>query len=224
MKDEGNEGTPASGFVDEGHGYSLALSATEMQAARIMIFVVDQTSPQAWLDKTLIIETYGHASAQHPFDLGTATVNLSSTTETQIDNIQTELDDVHNTDLPAVKTDTAAILTDTNELQTDWADGGRLDLLLDAAKEAVDTEVAAIKTVTDTLTLAAIADAVHDEIVEGTTTLRKAVKLLNSMMAGKSSGGGTNTLVYRDIDDSKDRLTFTVDADGNRTGVVTDTT
>lgn len=31
------------------------------------------------------------------------------------------------------------ILADTNELQTDWADGGRLDLLLDAVKAKTDT-------------------------------------------------------------------------------------
>lgn len=37
-------------------------------------------------------------------------------------------------------TEIAAILADTNELQTDWADGGRLDLILDdaAADEALD--------------------------------------------------------------------------------------
>jgi len=45
---------------------------------------------------------------------------------------------------------------------------------------------------------------------------------LATSVAGKSSGGGTNTLVYRDIGDSKDRLTYTVDADGNRSAVVRD--
>jgi hypothetical protein len=35
-------------------------------------------------------------------------------------------------DIAALKVDTAAILVDTNELQTDWVNGGRLDLLLDA--------------------------------------------------------------------------------------------
>lgn len=35
-------------------------------------------------------------------------------------------------DILAVKTDTAATLVDTNELQTDWTNGGRLDLLIDA--------------------------------------------------------------------------------------------
>lgn len=40
--------------------------------------------------------------------------------------------------LAAVDTEVAAILADTNELQTDWANGGRLDLILDAAGSAGD--------------------------------------------------------------------------------------
>lgn len=35
-------------------------------------------------------------------------------------------------------TEVAAILADTNELQTDWANGGRLDLLIDAIKAKTD--------------------------------------------------------------------------------------
>jgi hypothetical protein len=41
-------------------------------------------------------------------------------------------------DVAAVKAETATIVADTNELQTDWADGGRLDLLLDGASSAGD--------------------------------------------------------------------------------------
>lgn len=40
--------------------------------------------------------------------------------------------------LVAIKGDTAAILADTNELQTDWANGGRLDLLIDGIKAKTD--------------------------------------------------------------------------------------
>jgi hypothetical protein len=35
-------------------------------------------------------------------------------------------------DIIAIKAETVTILADTNELQTDWVDGGRLDLILDA--------------------------------------------------------------------------------------------
>jgi len=67
MKDEGAEANTTNGFTDEGQGYSLALTATEMQAARIVIYVVDQTATKVWLDRTIIIETYANASAEHPF-------------------------------------------------------------------------------------------------------------------------------------------------------------
>jgi len=66
-KDEGNFATATNGFTDEGITYSLVLTATEMQAARIVIGVVDQGT-KAWLDTVLIIETYGNASAMYKAD------------------------------------------------------------------------------------------------------------------------------------------------------------
>jgi hypothetical protein len=68
---------------------------------------------------------------------------------------------------------------------------------------------------------ASLANAIHDEVVEGSLTLRQAMRLLLSVLTGKSSGGGTATLVFRDIGDTKNRLSVTVDADGNRTAVGT---
>lgn len=68
MKNEENEANTENGFVDEGQGYSITLTATEMQAARIVIYVVDQGT-KAWLDDVIVVETYGHSSAQHAVDL-----------------------------------------------------------------------------------------------------------------------------------------------------------
>jgi hypothetical protein len=64
-------------------------------------------------------------------------------------------------------------------------------------------------------------DSIHDEVIEGTVTFRQAMRLLLSVMTGKSSGGGTTTITFRDIADSKDRLSCTVDSCGNRTAVGT---
>jgi hypothetical protein len=72
MKDEGNEANATNLFTDEGQGYSLALTTGECTAARIVVYINDATTTKTWRDKTLIIETYGHASAQHAFDLDTA--------------------------------------------------------------------------------------------------------------------------------------------------------
>lgn len=67
--------------------------------------------------------------------------------------------------------------------------------------------------------LAAEVDAVWDEAVDGSVTARQSVRLQNSAMAGKASGLGTTTAVYRDLADTIDRVSATVDADGNRTAV-----
>ncbi len=66
MKDEGTEANVDSGFTDEGQGYSQPLTATEMEFARGKVYIADQGT-KAWLDTGIIIETYGHASAQHPY-------------------------------------------------------------------------------------------------------------------------------------------------------------
>ncbi|MGE0456411.1 MAG: hypothetical protein AB7I13_00315 [Vicinamibacterales bacterium] len=65
MKDEGAEANTTNGFTDEGQGYAIALTATEMQAARVTVYVVDQGN-KVWVDKVIHIQTYGHPSAQHP--------------------------------------------------------------------------------------------------------------------------------------------------------------
>lgn len=148
MKDEGVEANTTNGFTDEGQGYSIVLTATEMQAARIVVYIVDQGT-KVWLDDYLVVETYGHASAQHAVDLD--------------DSVRAGL-----TALPNAAADAAgglpisdgggldmdAILADTNELQTDDVPG-----LIAALNDP---------------TAAAIADAVWDEAATGHTDAGKA--------------------------------------------------
>jgi len=52
-------------------------------------------------------------------------------------------------------------------------------------------------------------------------SLGGALKLILSVLTGKASGGGTTTLVFRDIADAKDRISATVDSNGNRTAIGT---
>jgi hypothetical protein len=66
------------------------------------------------------------------------------------------------------------------------------------------------------------ADNVWDEPIEGTSTARKQMAINHAVLAGKSSGGGTATVKFRDVADSKDRVSATVDVDGNRTAITTD--
>ena len=71
---------------------------------------------------------------------------------------------------------------------------------------------------------AAAVDAILDEVVEGTYTLRQLLRLYASILLSKISGAGTGTEVFRSIGDTKDRVTATVDASGNRTAITLDPT
>lgn len=162
-KDEGAPANTTNGFTDEGNGYAIVLTATEMQAARIHLFIIDQGT-KAWLDREIVIETYGHASALHtdmPPELGSDDRVLISADDVRTlaaanyataSAVQT-IDDILDTEiaaiLSAVDTEIAAILADTNELQTDLVNGGRLDLLIDAIKAKTDQLVFTVANMVD---------------------------------------------------------------------------
>lgn len=67
---------------------------------------------------------------------------------------------------------------------------------------------------------AAAVDAILDDPVEGAYTMRQALRIMLASLAGKATGGGTATITFRDINDTADRITATVDINGNRSAVV----
>lgn len=67
-------------------------------------------------------------------------------------------------------------------------------------------------------------DLILDDPVEGTYTMREALRIMLAVLAGKANGGGTATIVFRDVNDSKDRVEATVDVNGNRSTVILDVT
>lgn len=67
-------------------------------------------------------------------------------------------------------------------------------------------------------------DDVLDEVVEGSTTFRQMLRGFAAALLAKLSGGGTTTNTFRDIGDTKNRITATVDSNGNRTAITTDLT
>lgn len=71
-------------------------------------------------------------------------------------------------------------------------------------------------------TLEQIAQAVGNRSVEGALSADGVARLLLSVLAGKVSGAGTATEVFRDLADSKARVTVTVDSVGNRSSVALD--
>jgi len=66
-------------------------------------------------------------------------------------------------------------------------------------------------------------DSIHDEVVEGTVTRRQVDRLLIALCR-LVTGGGTATINYRDLADTKNRITWTTDASGNRSAVTFDLT
>jgi hypothetical protein len=59
-------------------------------------------------------------------------------------------------------------------------------------------------------------------ILEGAETVAESLRIMRAFAAGKSTGGGTLTHNFRDKSDAKNRITATVDGNGNRTAVVVD--
>lgn len=123
----------------------------------------------------------------------------------------------------ATASDQTLILADTNELQTDWANGGRLDLLLDAVKAKADNLPASPAAVSDIPTANQNADALLDRAnaIETGWTLRGVLRVMSAALLGKSTGADTGNFVFRNITDSKDRVTAETDANG-RTDVTLD--
>jgi hypothetical protein len=125
-----------------------------------------------------------------------------------------------NTDMRG--TDSAALASVCTEARLAELDAANLP----ATTDNIETDTQDIQTQIGTAGagLTALVDAILDEEVDNDGTaisLRGAQKLTLSVLTGKSSGGGTATVKFRDIADTKDRISATVDANGNRTAVGT---
>lgn len=87
----------------------------------------------------------------------------------------------------------------------------------------VETKVDVIDGIVDTIlvdvgSLPSAADFA-DEVVEGAITLRQAITVMLAYLAGKASGGGTASITFRNQADSLNRITMTVNEQGDRTNV-----
>jgi hypothetical protein len=58
--------------------------------------------------------------------------------------------------------------------------------------------------------------------LDGSYTAADLLRVMASAMAGKLSGVGTGEIIFRDVNDTKDRITATVDGSGNRTAITLD--
>lgn len=130
-----------------------------------------------------------------------------------------------------------AVYTDSIESRLPAAlVGGRMDAsvgamaadVLTAAALAADavTEIkAGLAAPGDSMALTSAAiDAILDEVVDGGYTVRQLMRGFAAALMAKLSGADINLPVFRDLADTKDRISATTDAAGNRTAVTLDLT
>jgi len=136
-----------------------------------------------------------------------------------------------SSDVTAIKTITDQFaFTVANQVDANVLTGGGGATAEDVRIEmdANSTKLATIATDTTTdipaLINALDTDSVLSAAVEGVYTVQDVFKLVASVLAGKASGGGGDTITFRDLSDALDRVTATVDSNGNRTGVTLDLT
>jgi hypothetical protein len=221
-----NDATSAS--HKENGFYSCPLNATDTSTLGLLrLAVFESGAAPVWEDFLVVSQSYWDAkygTGAFPAD----TVSVSGTAQTPFD-IGGQIGDfvgVLGVTMASFFDDASA----TDIANAVWGAGTRTLTAnpgLDAAgvRTAVGLASANLDTQLDALpTAAENADAVHDEQIDGTTTHRQSMRLINSALGGKLSGAGSGTETVRDLADSKNRLVYTVDNDGNRTAITRDLT
>lgn len=153
---------------------------------------------------------------------GLATAAALATLQTTADDILTDT----GTTLPStlstiagyIDTEIGSIITAIGDLPTN----AELATALGTADDATLAAIAALSIPTANQNADALLDRAAG--VETGLTIRQWARLTGSVLIGKVSGGGTGTEVFRDFGDTKDRITATVDSNGNRTAITRDAT
>lgn len=192
--------------------WSITLTAAELQAAEIVIQIVDSAT-KAIEDQTLVIYTYGHASAKIQADLSDSVwlgLTGGSTIKAKTDLIPAS--PAQEGTLSTIEGKVDSVLADTNMLQVDWVNSGRLDLLIDGIKAKTDlipASPAAVGSKMDivdapssagkTALANAAADQVWDEVASGHVASGSAGALLglvHSILGGKQQIIGNQLVCY----------------------------
>jgi hypothetical protein len=100
--------------------------------------------------------------------------------------------------------------------------GDNLNAKVGDVKTKTDNLPAAPAAVGDIPSASTNAAAVWAYVVESGNSALQLMRGFAAVLLGKSSGLETDTAIYRDIGDTKARITATVDSDGNRTSVTRD--
>lgn len=189
--------------ANTGAEWDFSLTATEMQAAQVVVIISDAAT-KAVEDQSFIIETYGNASAQHAMDFGTATIVASSVAALAA-NVITAAS-------IAADAITAAKVADGTIDAATFAAGAITATVI--ATDAIDADALAADGTAEIA--AAILDATVAEpagIFTWPTSLRKILAHLGVLTRNKITQTSTTTLFRNDADNAT-LMTQTVSDDG----------
>lgn len=131
MQDDGASAVSTNLFSAQALGHTIALTAEEMSAARIVVRIIDQDSTKEWLDKFILVETYGTPTSQY----GVASeIKISTTINTLTTQLSftllegSEDDDTYNGDMIII-TDASTNTQKATSVVSDY-DGGTKTITL----------------------------------------------------------------------------------------------
>lgn len=216
---------------DAGYAIRVQLTATEMDADNVVIYFHDAAGAE-WCDQLIVIQTdlatIGEIEAQTD-DIGAAGAGLTALPwnaawDTEVESEATDAlnayDPPTNTEMIARTLPTASYFDPAADAVATVTTVGTVSALANGAITAAAIATGAIDA--DALAADAV-DEILDEVVEGTLTMRQMLRLMASFIGGKVSGGGTTSVVFRDLGDTKARITMTVaTASGDRSAVTLD--
>jgi len=163
-------------------------------------------------------------------DVLCSTADLTLTTfvaSTRGDDVLCTTENLTITTIPAVVTSNTNVFCNTENLvltsfplMNNDVDVGVSTEQLTIAPQPATVESLGATTLT-TQDITNIVDALFAKVVENGETFEQQLKLIRAEAAGKVAVSG-NTVTFRDAADSTDRITATVDSNGQRTAIVTD--
>lgn len=95
-----------------------------------------------------------------------------------------------------------------------------------AQTQILSTMASAVSSIAggSTLTAAEVATAINNSTIDGAYTRIQVERGIAAVLMGKVSGSQSSTTIFRDINDTKARITAVTDTSGNRTSVTLDLT
>lgn len=198
----------------------VALSAAEMTCGEATIRGVDQTTAKEWMDVVINIETYGHPSAKHP-DLGAGLVQYGTAQAGAASTIT----------LATSASTTANIYNGMYVYIVSGTGAGQVRTIVAYSTGRVATVDKAWVTNPDNTSVyfVTVSRSLGSEGLEvdystpaNDWLVREAWRIILSSAAAELSGASGTTINIRDILDTKNRISATLDADGNRTNITFD--